>query len=103
MLEDPERCYQAAQSKDSRFDGWFFCAVTSTGIYCRPSCPARTPKRAEHALLPDRGGGAAGRLPGLPALPARRHPGLARVERAAPTSWPEPCGSSATASSTARV
>ena len=45
MIEDPDRCYQAAQSKDARFDGWFFCAVTSTGIYCRPSCPARTPKR----------------------------------------------------------
>src|SRR6202789_1226778 len=42
--EDPDRCYQAAQSKDARFDGQFFCAVTSTGIYCRPSCPARTPK-----------------------------------------------------------
>ena len=45
MLEDPDRCYQAAQSKDARFDGQFFCAVISTGIYCRPSCPARTPKR----------------------------------------------------------
>ena len=44
-MEDPERCYEAAKSKDARFDGWFFCAVTSTGIYCRPSCPARTPKR----------------------------------------------------------
>src|ERR1700690_217261 len=45
VIEDPDRCYQAAQSKDARFDGQFFCAVTSTGIYCRPSCPARTPKR----------------------------------------------------------
>src|SRR5580704_12340761 len=45
VIEDPERCYQAAQAKDARFDGWFFCGVTSTGIYCRPSCPARTPKR----------------------------------------------------------
>ena len=45
MIEDPVRCYEAAKSKDARFDGWFFCAVTSTGIYCRPSCPARTPKR----------------------------------------------------------
>ncbi len=38
--------YQAAVSKDPRFDGVFFIAVTSTGIYCRPSCPAITPKRA---------------------------------------------------------
>ena len=45
VIEDPDRCYQAAQSKDARFDGEFFFAVTSTGIYCRPSCPARTPKR----------------------------------------------------------
>ncbi len=45
MIEDPDRCYEAAKSKDARFDGVFFCAVTSTGIYCRPSCPARTPKR----------------------------------------------------------
>src|SRR3954468_6473471 len=47
MFEDFERCYRAVQSRDTRFDGWFFGAVTSTGIYCRPSCPARTPKR-EH-------------------------------------------------------
>ena len=43
---DDERRYQAAVSKDLRFDGVFFIAVTSTGIYCRPSCPAITPKRA---------------------------------------------------------
>ena len=52
MIEDPDRCYQAAQSKDARFDGWFFCAVTSTGIYCRPSCPARTPKRENVRFYP---------------------------------------------------
>jgi AraC family transcriptional regulator of adaptative response / DNA-3-methyladenine glycosylase II len=44
MLEDFDRCYRAVQSRDARFDGWFFTAVTSTGIYCRPSCPAITPK-----------------------------------------------------------
>jgi AraC family transcriptional regulator of adaptative response / DNA-3-methyladenine glycosylase II len=43
---DDEQQYQAAVSKDARFDGVFFIAVTSTGIYCRPSCPAITPKRA---------------------------------------------------------
>jgi AraC family transcriptional regulator, regulatory protein of adaptative response / DNA-3-methyladenine glycosylase II len=42
---DDERRYQAAASKDPRFDGVFFIGVTSTGIYCRPSCPAITPKR----------------------------------------------------------
>ncbi|MDA8270762.1 MAG: DNA-3-methyladenine glycosylase 2 family protein, partial [Actinomycetota bacterium] len=45
MLNNPDLCYQATQSKDARFDGWFFVGVISTGIYCRPSCPARTPKR----------------------------------------------------------
>ncbi|MGB8196241.1 MAG: AlkA N-terminal domain-containing protein [Acidimicrobiales bacterium] len=43
MIEDFERCYLAVQSRDPRFDGWFFTAVTSTHIYCRPSCPAQTP------------------------------------------------------------
>jgi len=52
VIEDPDRCYQAAQSKDARFDGWFFCGVTSTGIYCRPSCPARTPKRQNVRFYP---------------------------------------------------
>ena len=36
--------YRVIQAKDSRFDGQFITAVRSTGIYCRPSCPARTPK-----------------------------------------------------------
>jgi AraC family transcriptional regulator of adaptative response / DNA-3-methyladenine glycosylase II len=43
---DSDRCYRAAQSRDARFDGWFYIAVRTTGIYCRPSCPAVTPKRA---------------------------------------------------------
>jgi AraC family transcriptional regulator, regulatory protein of adaptative response / DNA-3-methyladenine glycosylase II len=46
MIEDPDRCYAAVTSRDPRFDGWFVVGVTSTGIYCRPSCPARTPLRA---------------------------------------------------------
>ncbi|TQN37451.1 DNA-3-methyladenine glycosylase II [Blastococcus colisei] len=40
---DTERCYRAVAGRDARFDGWFFTAVHTTGIYCRPSCPARTP------------------------------------------------------------
>lgn len=43
---DFELCYAAVVAKEERFDGYFYTAVTSTGIYCRPSCPARTPKRA---------------------------------------------------------
>ena len=45
MLLDHDQCYRAIQSRDSRFDGWFVTAVRTTGIYCRPSCPAITPKR----------------------------------------------------------
>jgi AraC family transcriptional regulator of adaptative response / DNA-3-methyladenine glycosylase II len=41
--EDFDRCYRAVQSKDPRFDGWFVTAVLTTKIYCRPSCPARSP------------------------------------------------------------
>lgn len=49
---DDEQRYQAAASKDARFDGVFFIAVTSTGIYCRPSCPAITPKRENVRFYP---------------------------------------------------
>ena len=45
MVREFEHCYRALQSRDARFDGWFFVGVHSTGIYCRPSCPAITPKR----------------------------------------------------------
>jgi AraC family transcriptional regulator of adaptative response / DNA-3-methyladenine glycosylase II len=45
-MEVPDRtvCYRAFQSRDARFDGLIFVGVSSTGIYCRPICPARTPK-----------------------------------------------------------
>ncbi|MFI0806849.1 DNA-3-methyladenine glycosylase 2 family protein [Streptomyces echinatus] len=41
---DREHCVRAVQSKDARFDGWFFTAVLTTRIYCRPSCPVVPPK-----------------------------------------------------------
>ncbi|MEV5882047.1 AlkA N-terminal domain-containing protein [Streptomyces sp. NPDC052020] len=44
MHTDTERCVRAVRSKDARFDGWFFTAVLTTGIYCRPSCPVVPPK-----------------------------------------------------------
>ncbi len=43
MHLDLESCYRAVKSRDRRFDGVFYTAVRTTGIYCRPSCPARTP------------------------------------------------------------
>ena len=45
MALDFDTCYRAVVARDARFDGRFFTAVTSTGIYCRPICPARTPAR----------------------------------------------------------
>ncbi|MDX5564884.1 Ada metal-binding domain-containing protein [Streptomyces sp. ID05-04B] len=44
-MTDQENRYEAVRSRDARFDGEFFFAVETTGIYCRPSCPAVTPKR----------------------------------------------------------
>jgi AraC family transcriptional regulator, regulatory protein of adaptative response / DNA-3-methyladenine glycosylase II len=42
-IEDTEGCYRAVKSRDRRFDGVFYTGVKTTGIYCRPSCPAKTP------------------------------------------------------------
>lgn len=44
--------YRAIDARDARFDGQFITAVRSTGIYCRPSCPARTPKPANVTFYP---------------------------------------------------
>jgi AraC family transcriptional regulator of adaptative response / DNA-3-methyladenine glycosylase II len=51
MYKDTEACQRAIESRDARFDGWFFCAVVTTGIYCRPSCPAR-PQRKNVRFYP---------------------------------------------------
>ncbi|HET8970661.1 MAG TPA: Ada metal-binding domain-containing protein, partial [Candidatus Nanopelagicales bacterium] len=50
---DVETAYRALQSKDRRFDGRVWVGVTSTGIYCRPVCPAQTPKRANVRFFAD--------------------------------------------------
>jgi AraC family transcriptional regulator of adaptative response / DNA-3-methyladenine glycosylase II len=47
---DPRACYRALCTRDARFDGRLFVGVRTTGIYCRPICPARTPKR-EHVVF----------------------------------------------------
>ncbi|GAA3459952.1 DNA-3-methyladenine glycosylase 2 family protein [Saccharothrix longispora] len=52
MHEDTERCVRAVRSKDARFDGWFFTAVLTTGIYCRPSCPVAPPKAENMSFYP---------------------------------------------------
>ena len=53
-IEDTEACYRAVKSRDRRFDGVFYTGVRSTGIYCRPSCPALTPAHAQRHLPPRR-------------------------------------------------
>ncbi len=45
MTLDADTCYRASSARDARFDGLFFVGVRTTGIYCRPVCPARTPRR----------------------------------------------------------
>ncbi|MEU8674604.1 AlkA N-terminal domain-containing protein [Streptomyces sp. NPDC048560] len=49
---DEKTRYEAVSSRDARFDGQFFFAVATTGIYCRPSCPAVTPKRKNVRFYP---------------------------------------------------
>lgn len=49
---DPDACYRAVSTRDPRFDGRLFIGVKTTGIYCRPICPARTPKRENVNFYP---------------------------------------------------
>lgn len=52
MLLDSDQCYRALRSHDARFDGRFFVGVSTTGIYCRPVCTARTPRRDHCRFFP---------------------------------------------------
>lgn len=49
---DAESCYRAVESRDARFAGRFYVAVATTGVYCRPGCPARTPRRDNVRFYP---------------------------------------------------
>ena len=51
VIDDFETCYRFMRSRDPRYDGFFFVGVKSTGIYCRPSCPARLPHRRNVRLF----------------------------------------------------
>jgi AraC family transcriptional regulator of adaptative response / DNA-3-methyladenine glycosylase II len=53
MTQDHQTLYKALSARDARFDGIFFVGVTSTGIYCRPICPAKTPKSANCRFFPN--------------------------------------------------
>lgn len=52
MILDDETCWKALTARDARFDGRFFTGVVTTGIYCRPVCPARTPRRENVVFHP---------------------------------------------------
>jgi AraC family transcriptional regulator of adaptative response / DNA-3-methyladenine glycosylase II len=52
MQLDSDACFRAVRARDRRFDGRFFVGVSSTGIYCRPVCPARPPKRENMNFFP---------------------------------------------------
>ncbi|OZI75094.1 AlkA N-terminal domain-containing protein [Bordetella genomosp. 12] len=84
MPEDARQaCYNALKAKDTRFDGRFFVAVSSTGIYCRPVCPARVPKLANCQFHPTAAAAEqAGYRPCLLCRPELA-PGLARIDASA--------------------
>ena len=80
MVLNPDACFHAVRARDRRFDGRFFVAVASTGIYCRPICPVRTPKRENMRFFSS---AAAAEGEGFrPCLRCRpeRAPGLASVD-----------------------
>ena len=78
MLADDE-CWTAALARDRSYDGRFVSGVLSTGIYCRPSCPARHPKRENVRFFAN---GAAARAAGLRACLRCSPDDVSRDERA---------------------
>ena len=77
-----EACFRAVRARDRRFDGRFFTAVASTGIYCRPICPVRPPKRENMRFFSSAAAAeGAGFRPCLRCRPERA-PGLASVDAA---------------------
>ena len=65
-----DQLWNAVVTRDSERDGEFVFAVASTGVYCRPSCPSRRPRRENVTVLSASGAGGESRLSRLPALPA---------------------------------
>jgi AraC family transcriptional regulator, regulatory protein of adaptative response / DNA-3-methyladenine glycosylase II len=80
MLLDSNACFRAVRARDRRFDGRFYVAVSSTGIYCRPICPVRPPKRENMRFYSSAAGAeGAGYRPCLRCRPERA-PGLAPID-----------------------
>ena len=84
LMTHPSALYSAYAARDPRFDGVFFIGVTSTGIYCRPVCTARTPKAGQLPILRERRAGGARELPAVSALPAGAGTGQRTGGRRAP-------------------
>jgi AraC family transcriptional regulator, regulatory protein of adaptative response / DNA-3-methyladenine glycosylase II len=80
LLLDPDSCTRALEARDARFDGVFFVGISSTGIYCRPICPARATLRRNRRFFAN--AAAAERAGFRPCLRCRPElaPGLARVD-----------------------
>ncbi len=72
LPETDEAQWQAVLARDARCDGQFVFAVSSTGIYCRPSCPSRRPHRERRFIFPVAGKRRVGRLSRLSSLPSAR-------------------------------
>src|SRR5271163_2521792 len=80
MLLDSNACYRAVRARDTRFDGRFYVAVASTGVYCRPICPVRPPKRKNMRFYSSAAAAeGAGFRPCLRCRPERA-PGLAPID-----------------------
>ncbi|MDP4300774.1 Ada metal-binding domain-containing protein [Leptothrix discophora] len=84
---DPQACYAALLARDARFDGQFFVAVRSTGIYCRPVCRVRTPRADNCRYYPHAAAAeAAGFRPCLRCRPELA-PGLAALDMPSQLAW----------------
>jgi AraC family transcriptional regulator, regulatory protein of adaptative response / DNA-3-methyladenine glycosylase II len=82
ILPSREICFRAMAAKDARFDGLFFIAVRSTGIYCRPVCPAPPPKRQNIGFYANAAAAtAAGYRPCLRCRPELSPEGMRRYAR----------------------
>ncbi len=81
---EPDICWQAMHSRDPRFDGRFYVAAVTSGIYCRPICPVPFAKPNNIALISVRCRSRGGGVQALPAMPSRklsRDSGMARYIR----------------------
>jgi len=89
MHLDRDACYRALLTRDARFDGQFFTAVRTTGIYCRPICPARPPK-LEHIIF-------------MPSAAAAQEAGFRPCLRCRPETTPDLAAWHGTASTVSRA